>query len=227
MAIDRDDERLLEALTTSIEQVGALEVSELSRGWVASASDLLVSTHEAFKALVEREDLEELEAHDALGGLRRARAELNRAFGDATAALDIRLGELRLAHDESSAEACRALAHFLNHYHGGEFESLRARKAKQVAAQAYELIRDHGASSLVGSRLERAIDGVERSREEAASEGAEAVTAYGDLVEGRSVARVCYLASRDLVSAALRFEGRHEDLDEVIPPIADVLVGFS
>ena len=42
------------------------------------------------------------------------------------------------------------------------------------------------------------------------------------------MARVCYLTARDLVSASLRFEARHEDLDTIIPPISDILkVGFN
>lgn len=226
MAIDRDDEVLLAALEASVERVGALDVSPDAEVWRASAHALLMSARDALSELVRREDLEEIEAHDALGGLRAARARLNAAFSSATASLDIWLGEARLG-DHAAPEADQ-VAHFLNQYHAGEFSSLRARAASSVASTAVELMNVVDASATHRSALELAISGLRSAREAAADEGAEAVTAYGDLVEGRSVARVCYLTARDLISACLRFDGRRGELDEVIAPICDLLkVGFS
>ena len=205
--------------------VRGFEATEATRPWMESAVGILESAWEAFEALVHREDIEELEAHGALAELRGARRGLDRAFEDVLAALDIELGELRLSRQEGSQQVQTELAHFLNNYHGGEFESLRTRQAMEVAEQARAHLEQLDGPQAVRARVERALESVRAAREVAAGEGAEAVSAYTELVEGRSLARVCYLTGRDLVSAALRFDGVHDELDELIPPIADVVAG--
>lgn len=226
MAIDRDDEVLLAALASSVERVGVLDVSAEAEVWRASAYALLMSARDALTELVRREDLEEIEAHDALGGLRDARARLNTAFASAIVALDTWLGEARLG--EQQTPHVERVAQFIDQCHAGEFSSLRTRAASSVATTAVELMEAVDASATHRAGLELALEGVATAREDAADEGAEAIEAYGDLVEGRSVARVCYLTARDLISAALRFDGRRGELDDIIAPITDLLkIGFS
>lgn len=227
MAIDRDDEYLLRALNESMERVEALELMEVTGEWRQTAIALLSSATQEFEELVHREDLEELEAQEALALLRDTRQGLDRAFQDALSHLDIYLGEQRLKHDPSHQEALNTLAHFLNRFHGGEFESLRTRQAISVAQEASDLLHRLGLGEGATQPLEERLNAITHARASAGDEGAEAIQAYAELVEGRSVARVCYLTARDLLSAALRFEGRHEELNALIPPIHDILkVGF-
>jgi hypothetical protein len=227
MARDRDDEFLMTALEESQKRVAALDISDGTRPWVDTANELLQSASQAFKELVEREDLEELEARQALQVMREAKRTLDKTFHEVIANLDIVLGKSRLAPD-ANREQQMALAHFISRFHQGEFESLRTRAAVKTADEALGFLQEYEPSSQAASALEAAIDALESAREAAGDEGAEAVEAYGELVEGRSVARVCYLTARDLVSASLRFEARHEELDTIIPPISDILkVGFN
>lgn len=225
MAVDREDEVFLEVLRRSITAQQEAGLSAGTELWRKESRALLESAIEAFEELVSREDVEEDEAHEALRVMREARRELDDAFFELLAALDIRLGEERLStsHDE---EALLGLAQFVNRYHGGEFESLRAQGALRQAQRGVELGEEWGAPRAHGARMSQAIARMSQAREQAGAEGAEAVTAYADLVEGRSVAKICYLASRDLFSAALRFEGRHDELDAVMPPLSQIFASF-
>lgn len=233
MAVAKADVTLLEALEQSAARVSELELTPDTEKWLSEAEGLLRSAHGAFAELVAAEDVEEDEAHEALDDLRAARSELNQAFEDLLAALDIGLGERRLGPPrEAEAVAHETqLAHYLNRFHGGEYASLRDNMARTVIEHGVGFVSEF-VSEAHRERVERevreALDHLEGAKERAASEGAEAVAAFGELVSGRSIARVCYLTARDLVSAALRFEGRHAELDDVVAPLADVTaIGFG
>lgn len=227
MARDRDDDLLLAAISESQERVSKLDVNDGTRPWIDTANELLTSASGAFMELVDREEFEELEARAALKVMREAKRTLDARFAQAIASLDVALGQARLSRT-GDLEQHTALAHFISRFHQGEFESLRTRAAVKTADEALGLLRQQDPDSQVAAALEASIDALEAAREAAGDEGAEAVEAYSELVEGRSVARVCYLTARDLVSASLRFEARHDELDTIIPPISDIIkVGFS
>ena len=218
MAISEQDIRLIDALQQSLQSLSAISFSEYTVPWVKSALGLIETTSEEFRAFVEREDVEELEAHEALAALRASRAGLNAAFSHAVSALDIELAQRNLAGELSRQDV--ALANMLNRFHGGEFESLRDGAALAQARAAADFFGGHPE---ICSRVLAAADTMDAARRSAATEGKEAVEAYADLVDARSAARVCYLTARDLVSAALRFEGREDELHDVVPPISEVL----
>ncbi len=218
MAISEQDSRLIDALRQSLQSVAAVEFSEYTLPWVRSALGLLETTSDEFSKFVEREDVEEIEAHEALAALRASRADLNDAFSHAVSALDIELAQRKIAGKLSRQDA--ALANMLNRFHGGEFESLRDGAALAQARAAADFFGGHPE---ICARVLAAADTMDAARRSAATEGAEAVEAYADLVDARSAARVCYLTARDLVSAALRFEGREDALHDAVPPINEVL----
>ncbi len=219
MPIAEQDRRLIVALSHSLEAVSSIDFADYTRPWVESALGLLEMASDEFSKFVEQEDVEELEAHEALTGLRQSRADLDQAFSQAVSALDIELGERKLAGELSRQDV--ALAHMLNRFHGGEFESLRDGAALAQARAAADFFG--GGHPEICARVLDAANAMDEARRSAATEGAEAVEAYAELVDARSVARVCYLTARDLVSAALRFEGRDDDLDVAVPPINEVL----
>jgi hypothetical protein len=224
MPIDRQDTRLLETLEASWHRTGELEPSELTASWLASARELLHTAMDAFRTLIHREDIEEIEAMEAMTQLRDARQQLSHSFHNLLDALDQELLNRRVSHqpDELSQEA----AHFMHDYQRGEFSSLRPNVAYDEACYARELLRRLGGQERRAAELERAqraIEALEAARRVAGAEGAEAIEAYAELVEGRSVARVCYLSARDLVSAALRLDGQHDQLDAIIPPLSHIL----
>ncbi len=227
MGVDREDEHFLQVMTRSMARIEGGEFLPATEVWRREAVNLLTSAREALQAFVEREDIEEIEAEEALQILSQSRRDLDARCFDILAALDIRLGELRLAHQQGMEEL-RPLAQFLNRYHEGEFESLRHVAALSQARHAYALGIHWSADEEVCQALDEAANAFESAREAAAKEGAEAVSAYGELVEGRSLARICYLSARDLLSAALRFEGRHDELEELMPPLSIIFrVGFA
>lgn len=225
MAIDIQDQELLSQLAQSIKSLGALEVSEATVPWCKSAMALLQSAHAEFEAMVDQEHREESEAHGAMAQMEQARRELDALFVDILAALDVMLGQHQLshkAHDTNHVE----VTHFVNRYHAGEFEALRDVQALHVVREAsghLALCLDEDLKSRLAQQLDDVVFRLKSARMSAVNEGSEAVDAYGDLLEGRSIARVCYLTARDLVSAALRFEDRHEELDGVMPPMRDVI----
>jgi hypothetical protein len=225
MAVDAQDKRLLDALDASWHSTGELEPSELTASWLASARELLKTALDSYRDLIRREDIEEIEAMDAMGALRASRNMLSQSFKSLLDAIEQELLNRRAAQlpaDELTQEA----AHFLHDYQLGAFASLRPEAAYEEASYARELLRRLGAQERRANELERAhraMEAIESARRVAGAEGAEAVEAYAHLVEGRAIARVCYLAARDLVSAALRLDGQHDQLDKIIPPLSIVL----
>lgn len=227
MGKDLEDIRFLEVMRQSLERLEGSESGGDTARWRQSALELLRSAEQGLHELVEREDLEEQEAEEALQALKVTRRELDLEFFRVITALDVRLGELRIS-GEMEPEELIALGQFLNRYHDGSFRGLRSAAAISQAQRAYELAVHY---RVPGDEVERISERVEYMRAALSSttkEGAEAIEAYGELVEGRSMARVCYMTARDLVSASLRFEGEHERLDWYIPSLGDIfMVGFN
>lgn len=227
MAVDREDEHFIEVITQSIDRLEGGAFSDATALWRKESHSLLRSAGSALSDLVAREDIEEIEAQEALRVMRQSRGVINTHFFDVLAALDIKLGELRLAH-KSEADTLKPLAQFLNRYHEGEFSSLRHVAAVSQARRACELGAHWRADAGACRQLSDSVDAFEQARADVGKEGAEAVSAYGELVEGRSLARICYLSARDLMSAALRFEGRHDELESLMPSLSTIFrIGFS
>ena len=224
MARDREDEVFLEVMVQSLKRINEGDFSQDTQRWSQEARALIESAREGLLHLVQREDLEEEEASEALASMQHHRQQLDEAFSRQLAALDIRLGEIRIAQDASARDDYFVgLAQFLNRYHDGGFESLRTQAAISQARRAHDYALHYGAHEETMHQLRDALSGLEQALSTTRKEGAEAVEAYGELVEGRSMARVCYLTARDLMSATLRFEGCHDKLDWFIPSLADVL----
>lgn len=226
MAIDQQDRVFMMALQQAVARVAALECGGETRGWRDAALALLESAKAGFADLVREEDREEREADEALEVLKLATRGVDEAFVRLTHALELGLSQRRMSFGFEDSRM-HDLGRFLNRFHAGEFESLRPDEAVAALEQARGFAegfvpQEHWAAIMPG--VERALEQAVGARDVAAAEGVEAVAAYGRLVEGRAVARVCYLTARDLISAALRFEGAHDRLDETIPPIADALV---
>lgn len=226
MAIDQQDRVFMQALQQAVARVGALECGDETRGWRDAALGLLESARSGFASIVREEDREEREADEALELLKLATRGVDEAFMRLTHALELGLSQRRMSFGGFEDSVMHDLSRFLNRFHAGEFESLRPDEAVAALEQARGFAegfvpQEHWAAIMPG--VELALDQAVAARDVAAAEGAEAVVAYGQLVEGRAIARVCYLTARDLVSAALRFEGAHDRLDLTIPPIADAL----
>lgn len=224
MAVDEQDERLLETIEASWSRAGELMPSELTAAWLSGARELLQTARDAFRALVEREDLEEIEAMEAMATLRLRRQELAQRFNRLLDAIEQELLNRRSAQlplDELTREA----THLLHDNQRGAFLSLRPHELVEEVTYAHELLRRLGAQQRRAEELDdtlRALQALEAARRAAGAEGAEAVAAYAELVEGRAVARICYLTARDLISAALRLDGQHDQLDATIPPLSTI-----
>lgn len=224
MPIDQQDFELLEQLSAGYMRVSQLELSESTEPWQRSALSLIESAHAEFKSLVEREDIEEAQALEAMQGVRAARQRLDMVFANLVAVLEIMHGEGRLEPAPSEGAEEGALAHFLARYTPGQFESLRDAQALKALEAGVSLLGGARRSELRQSLEEEAQQtrqGLKVARMSASAEGSEAVEAYAELVDGRGLAKVCYLTARDLISAALRFEGRHDELDLVLPFVDD------
>lgn len=174
MAIDQEDTHLLEAIAASMTRARAIDHDPAARGWVQSAVELLETAQEGFEQLVEREDVEEDEAQEALGQMRQARQDVIAAFTDVIGALEIKLGERRLAHSEDPTEQkkTQVLARFLQHWSGGELASLRTDRLSSVARSALTLAKQHEASSIATSALDHAVEELDEARTLAGEEGA-------------------------------------------------------
>lgn len=229
MARDREDEVFLGVMARSLKRLDEETFSRDTTRWTQEARALIESAREGLLHLVRREDLEEEEAREALERMQQCRQALDEAFTRILAALDIRLGEIRLARASlPQDDVLVGLAQFLNRYHDGGFESLRSQAAISQSKRAHDYALHYEAHEEATSGLREAMANFEGAFDTTRKEGAEAVEAYGELAEGRSMARVCYLTARDLMSAALRFEGRHDRLDWFMPSLAELFkVGMS
>jgi hypothetical protein len=224
MPVDEQDKRLLETIEASWCRAGELMPSELTAAWLSGARELLQTAQESFRALVEREDLEEIEAMDAVQVLRQRRHELAQCFTRLLDAIEQELLNRRSAQQPLD-ELTREATHLLHDNQRGAFLSLRPHELVEEVTYAHELLRRLGAQHRRAEELDntqRALEALEAARRAAGAEGAQAVAAYAELVEGRAVARVCYLAARDLISAALRLDGQHNLLDATIPPLSAI-----
>ena len=219
MPIDQQDLDLLERLSQAVAGLRPLPLSEATAPWQRSALALLESAYQELYTLVRQEDVEEAEALEAMQQVRRARKALDLVFADLIAALDMMRAERLLGHLQGDDQT-QALAHFLARYRDGHFQSLRDAQAVSALKQGLEFLALVPASSMRQTLEDSALEAeraLKLARMAAANEGAQAVDAFAQLVDGRSLARVCYLTARDLISAALRFEGRHEELDALLP----------
>lgn len=220
MPIDQQDFELLEQLNGGYMRVSQLELSESTLPWQRSALSLLESAYAEFKSLVEREDIEEAQALEAMQGVRAARQRLDMVFANLLAILEVMHGEGRLTDEPRPSGGEDELGAFLARYAPGQFESMRDAQALKALDAGVALLGGARRSELRQSLEEEAQlarQGLKVARMTASAEGSEAVEAYAELVDGRGLARVCYLTARDLVSAALRFEGRHDELDLMLP----------
>lgn len=218
MPVDQQDLELLGWLDRGYERVGGLALSMSTQAWQRSALALLESAQQEFAALVEREDIEEAQALEAMQQVRIARRRLDQLAAELFAMLELLHAERQVGRAPGQGGA--QLGQFLASYAQGQLAQLRDAQALEVFQLALGFIHELPSSPMlqdVESRSNQAIAAYEQARKNVASEGAEAVDAYAELVDGRSLAAVCYLTARDLISAALRFDSRHEELDNVLP----------
>jgi hypothetical protein len=128
----------------------------------------------------------------------------------------------RRAQGEPVSDRDKEIETFLQNLNPSEFMNTSFPKAVDSLEKATDL-----ANQLIPDEVKnlsnQARDQITEARSQLEEMSEQAIDTYTDLQEAREEARTHYLAARELASAALRLEGDEETLNDVIPPIGQVL----
>lgn len=226
MAISQRDRRVLLALKGARTRVGAAS-SKGPRGEQlrSLAFEVLDEAYEALNEAVDTEDRLDTEAELASLARRRAFADLRALFGRLYAGLQARCA---LAAMRGAFEDPGSLSTFLSDATPTQIRDASFGHVLRTVEHATAFVDDFLPAEAAGALRCEAEAAVARARQalRAADRAQQRVTdARTVLFQARVTTRERYHTARDLLSAALREEGRRDRLDVVLPPFRHLTRG--
>ena len=218
MTISVNDRRLLAGKKQTLERLDDLRFeSDEANSIVATAKSVLTKSLDEYRAAIRREDLTD-EVREILRGPRGKAAD---ALVRVYYTLKRQYAERR-AKGKALTEQDKQVEKFLRNLSPTEYITTSFPSAVSALEQAIDFANQNLPQDVVDlsrSALERAKEA--RGRLE--DLGERALKAYSDLEDARETAKSNYLAVRELLSAAFRLEDRFDELNNVAPPISDVM----
>ncbi|MFB6262034.1 MAG: hypothetical protein ABEL76_00225 [Bradymonadaceae bacterium] len=221
MAISVNDERLIDGKQRSLEAIGELDCTGRSAVLLEVAESVLSESIDEYKTAIRREDLTD-EVRNMLEDPQERAGEalvqfyytLKREYAERRAK-----GEPLTERDEQVEEFLRNLssAEYVSKPFPGALSAL-----KRAAEFANENIPDD-VRSVSDEALRRVRDARDRVEGQIEELGDRALQAYSDVEQAREEAKSNYLAVREITSAALRLEGRYDELNDVTPPVSKIM----
>jgi len=218
MTISVNDQRLVAGKQQTREKLDALEFeTEEARTICSTAKSVLTNSLDEYRAAIRREDLTD-EVREILSGPRGKAADaLVRVYYTL-----IRQHAERRARGEALTEQDKQVERFLRNLSPTEYITTSFPSAVSALEQAVDFANQTLPEDVVD--LSRsALDRAREARSQIEQLGERALKAYSDLEEARETAKSNYLAVRELLSAACRIEDRYDELNEIAPPISDIM----
>lgn len=218
MTISVHDERLVAGKQKTLEALEACEFEDARAEEAANvACAILEDSIEEYEDAIRREDLTD-EVREALQEPRGRTAE---ALVRVYYTLKRQYAERR-ARGEELTEEERELEEFLRNLSPTEYITASFPNAMSALEKAIDFASQNLPEDLA-KLSETALERAREAREQLEELGDRALRVYSDLEQAREEAKSRYLAVRELTSAALRLEDRYGELNEIAPPISDVM----
>lgn len=222
MAISVNDKRLLDGSEKTLSRLGELQLeSSEARTAVELARGVLGKGVDHLNRSMNREDISALLSGELETVLKEPKTASAEAMSRAYYALQKLYAERR-TKGEPVTERDEEIRKFLDRFNPSDFlatsfpSALNAwERATQVAGQ---YIPDE-----VKNLSNQSIDRARQTRSRLEEAGQSALKAFSDLEDAREATKSNYLAARELTSAALRIEARYDELNDIAPPVSEVM----
>ena len=229
MAIEEQDHTILTILRSTRQRIGDLRLTAMSSRMRDVAVECLQGAMVRLDTAIMREDMEEVEAEETLLEFRQSREQ---AISVLSQLLDLLKRALYSpgADFPEMRDHRTSLRSFLDEHDAQSFTmettASLAEDADQMAAflPIFIPILD-GRMDVTRTieTLQNVITTLLDNQRNFAREESEYVQAQGELEEARQVAYITMLNVRDIMRAALREENSLEQLDEIVPTLAESL----
>lgn len=212
------DERLLEGKENALEALSAFEIDNpQSQTILEQAKNILSDSTDEFRRAIRRADVTD-EVRDILDEPRgKAGDALVRVYYTA-----MRRYAERRASGEAMTERDKQVEEFLKNFSPSEYVNTSFPGAIQSLEKAINFANDNLPDD-VKNFAQNALDRAKEVRQNIEEAGENALENFSNLEEARETAKDQYLAARELTSAALRLAGRNDELNDLVPPVSDVM----
>jgi len=212
------DERLLEGKENALEALSAFEIDNpQSQTILEQAKNILSDSTDEFRRAIRRADVTD-EVRDILDEPRgKAGDALVRVYYTA-----MRRYAERRASGEAMTERDKQVEEFLKNFSPSEYVNTSFPGAIQSLERAISFANDNLPDD-VKNFAQNALDRAKEVRQNIEEAGENALENFSNLEEARETAKDQYLAARELTSAALRLAGRNDELNDLVPPVSDVM----
>jgi methyl-accepting chemotaxis protein len=218
MTISVNDQRLLEGKQQALDQLRELEFEdEAPTRLVETARTVLEESIDEYKKAIRREDLTD--------EVREVMQEPRRKAGDALVRIYYALRQQyaeRRAKGEPLTERDQQVEEFLRNVNPGEYITSSFPGALEALEQALEFANQHLSEDVVDIS-NQAVERARETRQQIEDLGERALKVYSNVEEARETAKSNYLAVREMVSAALRLTDRYDELNDLTPPVSDIM----
>lgn len=211
-----EDQQFAERIRRTRARAHNLELDGFPARMRDIAVELLQTSLVSLERGLQREEFEGVEADEHLDNYNASHQALAQAVGRV-------MRELRVA-DAPSAEDADRVNRFIedNPVEGLRHETMD--RLEEIIEETRSLARKIFAEPEVAlERLDGAIADLRTAHEDFQREHSELLDAQDELAEIRNEVYVNILNARDIMRAALRTIDRLEELDAVIPPLADLI----
>jgi methyl-accepting chemotaxis protein len=128
----------------------------------------------------------------------------------------------RRASGEAMTDRDKQVEEFLKNFSPSEYVNTSFPGAIQSLERAINFANENLPDD-VKKFAENALDRAKEVRQNIEDAGEHALENFSNLEEAREEAKNQYLAARELTSAALRLAGRSDELNDLVPPVSDVM----
>jgi hypothetical protein len=222
MAISVNDQRLLEGSEKTLARLQELQLQDAeARAAVQIARGVLQRGIEGLRRSMNREDIAALLSGEMDSVLKEPKSSSAEALSRAYYSIQKLYAERR-TKGEPVTERDEEIRAFLDRFNPSDFINTSLTSATSAWDRASEVAGQYipeEVKSLTNQALERARQ--TRGRLEEA--GQNALKAFSDLEKARESAKSDYLAARELTSAALRMVDRYDELNDIVPPVSDIM----
>lgn len=218
MTISVNDRRLMAGKKQTLEKLDDLTFeTEEADTVVSTAKSVLTQSLDEYRAAIRREDLTD-EVREILRG---PRGKASEALVRVYYTLKRQYAERR-ARGKALTEQDKQVEKFLRNLSPTEYITTSFPTAVSALEQAVDFANQTLPQDVV-DLSNSALDRVSEARSRLEELGERALKAYSDLEDARESAKSNYLAVRELLSAAFRIEDRYDELNDVAPPISDIM----
>ncbi len=218
MATSVNDRRLVAGKKRTLRRLEKLGIEgRESRSLVETGKRVLEESIEDFQRAIRREDLTD----EVRNILREPHGRTADALVRVYYSMKHQYAERR-ARGEAVTERDRKVEKVLRNLEPAQSIGASFPHAVSVLERAVEFASQTLPSDVI-ELSHSALDRAREARERLEKLGDRALRAYSNLEQARERAKSRYLAVREMISAAYRLEGCHDELNGVAPPISEIM----